>query len=263
MSANEGGDPPQVLIVDDDPLVLEELGEGLELIGHPVLSAASANEALSLVDEHPGLKVIVTDIQMPNINGLELLQKLAYKRRQRPLRAIVITGNASLDRAVAALRLHAIDFLQKPVLPEEVAHAIERALALTEDKPAPGPLPEVKPPDYLKALIAARADRDSIFDPALFSDPAWDMLLDLALAEASGRAISVTSLCLASRSPTTTALRRIDDLQGAGLIERIPDQEDRRRIVVKLTDAGRSRMKEFTDRQLKRMPSGQAEGSHG
>ncbi|WP_018700547.1 response regulator [Amorphus coralli] len=260
---NEGGGAPQVLIVDDDPLVLEELGEGLELLGHRVLSAASANEALTLVDEHPELSVVVTDIQMPNINGIELLQKLAFKRKQRPLAAIVITGNASLDRAVAALRLHAIDFLQKPVLPEEVAHAIERAMALSEEKPASGgaeAAADFKQPDYLKALIAARSDRDSIFDPGLFSDPAWDMLLDLALAEASGRATSVTSLCLASRAPTTTALRRIDDLQGAGLIERIPDRDDRRRIVVRLTDRGRQRMRDFTDRQMKRMQDGASGG---
>lgn len=250
----DDGPPPKVLIVDDDPLVLEELAEGLAALGHPVLSASSANEALVLVDQHPELKVVVTDIQMPHINGIELLQKFAYRRKQRPLTAIVITGNASFDRAVAALRLHAIDFLQKPVMPEEVAHAIERALALSAELPAASGTTQVpKHPEYLQALIAARADRDTIFNSGLFSDPAWDMMLDLALAEASDRAISVTSLCLASRAPTTTALRRIDDLQEANLIERMPDQKDRRRIMVQLTQLGRERMQEFTDRQRKRM----------
>lgn len=247
---------PKVLIVDDDPLVLEELGEGLAALGHPVRSASSANEALELFDRHAELKVIVTDIQMPNINGIELLQKLSYKRKVRSFSAIVITGNASLDRAVAALRLQAVDFLQKPIMPEEVAHAVDRALALGEEaSAAAGPAPQAAQPtqpDYLRALIAARTDRDSIFDSNLFSDPSWDMLLDLALAEASGRAISVTSLCIASRAPTTTALRRIDELQAAGLIERVPDQEDRRRIVVKLTEIGRTRMHEFVERQRQR-----------
>jgi len=250
----DDGPVPKVLIVDDDPLVLEELAEGLAALGHPVLAAASANEALALVDRNPGLKVVVTDIQMPHINGIELLQKFAYRRKQRPLMAIVITGNASFDRAVAALRLHAIDFLQKPVMPEEVAHAIERALALSEEMSAVVAAPQLpKEPDYLRALVAARADRESIFESGLFSDPAWDMLLDLALAEASDRAISVTSLCLASGAPTTTALRRIDDLQEAKLIERMPDQTDRRRIMVQLTEGGRARMQEFTARQMKRL----------
>lgn len=255
MSVQTGQDnAPEVLIVDDDTAVLEELAEGLAALGHPVLSATSANEALTLVDRHPELKVVVTDIQMPHINGIELLQKFAYRRKQRPLTAIVITGNASFDRAVAALRLHAIDFLQKPVMPEEVAHAIERALALSAEMSAVAGTPHVpKHPEYLQALIAARADRDSIFNSGLFSDPAWDMMLDLALAEASDRAISVTSLCLASRAPTTTALRRIDDLQEAKLIERTPDQKDRRRIMVQLTEGGRARMQEFTARQMKRM----------
>ncbi|MDQ0317613.1 response regulator [Amorphus orientalis] len=251
---------PKVLIVDDDPLVLEELGEGLEALGHPVLSANNANDALRLVDENPQLKIVVTDIQMPNINGIELLQKLGFRRKSRPLMAIVITGNASLDRAVAALRLQAVDFLQKPILPEEVGHAIDHALALSADSAGAAPsqngaeLPSHS--SYLRALVAARTDRDAIFDSNLFSDPSWDMLLDLALAEASGRTISVTSLCLASGAPTTTALRRIDDLQSAGLIDRVPDQEDRRRLVVKLTDGGRKRMRDFVDRQTKRLGGG-------
>ncbi|MEW5422163.1 response regulator [Amorphus sp. 3PC139-8] len=247
--------PIRVLLVDDDLPVLEELGEGLEALGHPARQATTANQALELVDRHPELQVVVTDIQMPQIDGIELLQKFAYRRKRRPLTAIVITGNASLDRAVAALRLHAVDFLQKPVMPEEVAHAIDRALTLAQELQTQQAIaaPITATPDYLRALIAARSDRDSIFDPNLFSDPAWDMLLDLALAEACGRPISVTSLCLASRAPTTTALRRIDDLQDSGLIERIPDQADRRRITVRLTDSGRERMEEYTKRQMKRM----------
>lgn len=255
MPERPGDDAPiRVLVVDDDRDVLEELTEGLTALGHPVRSATTANQALELVDAHPELQVLVTDIQMPQIDGIELLQKCAYRRKRRPLTAIVITGNASLDRAVAALRLHAIDFLQKPVMPEEVAHSIERALAMAQEvQTQPATAPITATPDYLRALIAARSDRDSLFDPNLFSDPAWDMLLDLALAEASGRPISVTSLCLASRAPTTTALRRIDDLQESGLIERIPDQADRRRITVRLTDLGRERMEEYTKRQIKRM----------
>ncbi|OYW32753.1 MAG: hypothetical protein B7Z45_09055, partial [Azorhizobium sp. 12-66-6] len=98
----------------------------------------------------------------------------------------------------------------------------------------------------------ARADRDAIFQAGLFSDPAWDMLLDLAVAEATGRPISVTSLCIASGVPTTTALRRIDDLKDAGLIDRLPDPRDRRRILVELTVQGRDRMEAFVQRQAGR-----------
>lgn len=249
----------RVLLVDDDPDVLAELSEGLAALGLPSLTAETAVEALDIVQRHEDLQVIVTDLQMPRIDGIELLQKLAVRRRAKPMAAIVITGHASLDRAVGALRLHAVDFLQKPLSAEEVAHAIHRALSLVEDETAaanggaPTSLPATARPNYLKALVAARADRDAIFQAGLFSDPAWDMLLDLAVAEATNRPISVTSLCIASGVPTTTALRRIDDLKDAGLLDRVPDPGDRRRILVKLTAVGRERMEAFVQKQAGRL----------
>jgi CheY-like chemotaxis protein/DNA-binding MarR family transcriptional regulator len=246
---------PRLLLVDDDPDILSELREGLEALGLPSRTAETAMEALQLVQRHPDLQVVVTDLQMPQIDGIELLQKLAARRRGRPIVAIVVTGNASLDRAVAALRLNAIDFIQKPASAEEVALAVNRAFGLVKDQnaaaaPAAGPSTR---PDYLKALVAARADRETIFKTDMFADPAWDMLLDLAVAEAAGRPISVTSLCIASGVPTTTALRRIEELQEKGFIERTPDPGDRRRILVSFTDVGRERMEAFVQRQAARL----------
>ncbi|MDI4665820.1 response regulator [Xanthobacter autotrophicus] len=251
---------PRVLLVDDDPDVLIELQEGLEGLGIASLTARTAVEALDLVQRHDDLKVIVTDLQMPRIDGIELLQKLSARRRKHPMAAIVITGHASLDRAVGALRLQAVDFLQKPLAAEEVAHAITRAFALVNDEaaadqpPAAGAAPagHIPRPNYLRALVAARTDREAIFQSGLFSDPAWEMMLDLAMAEASRRPISVTSLCIASGAPTTTALRRIDDLEAAGLVTRVPDVGDRRRILVHLSELGRERMEAFVRRQADR-----------
>lgn len=250
----QGG--PRVLLVDDDPDLLIELQDGLEVMGIPALTASTAAEALGLVQEHESIQVVVTDLQLPRIDGIELLQKLALRRRRRRIAAIVVTGHASLDRVVGALRLQAVDFLQKPVSPEEVASAIGRAFAVVDGAglqaatEAPG---TVDRGDYLRALVAARADRAAIFDANLFSDPAWEMMLDLAVAEVSNRPISVTSLCIASGAPTTTALRRIDDLREAGLVDKMPDARDKRRIVVRLTPLGRERMDTFVQRQADRI----------
>jgi CheY-like chemotaxis protein/DNA-binding MarR family transcriptional regulator len=241
----------RVLLVDDDSDILEELSDGLATLGLPARTAATGVEALDLVNRHREIQLIVTDLQMPLIDGIELLQKLAARKQSRPLLAIVMTGNASLDRAVAALRLNAVDFLQKPVSAEEVAASIRRALDLGGS--ATTPSSNASQPDYLRTLVAARVDREMIFKSNIFSDPAWEMLLDLAVAEASGRCISVTSLCLASGAPTTTALRRIDDLQGADLVERLPDASDRRRIIVRLTENGRARLQNFIEKQAGRL----------
>lgn len=81
---------------------------------------------------------------------------------------------------------------------------------------------------------ALRRRRESEFDADLFSDPAWDILLDLYLAARAQKRISVTSACIASAAPATTALRWIEVLANRGLIVRAPDPADRRRTFVDL-----------------------------
>lgn len=95
-----------------------------------------------------------------------------------------------------------------------------------------------------RQLYDQRRRRNAIFgaDAALFGEPAWDMLLDILVAEASSRQVSVTSVCLAAHAPATTSLRYLASLQQAGLIEREQDENDGRRWFVKLSQKGASLM---------------------
>lgn len=95
------------------------------------------------------------------------------------------------------------------------------------------PLPDAR---LLRRIIRHRHLRTRFFEPGLFADPAWDMLLDLAAAHGEGKRVSVTSLCIASGVPPTTALRWIGQLVAAGLIERTADDVDRRRAFIALSD---------------------------
>jgi len=95
------------------------------------------------------------------------------------------------------------------------------------------PLPD---PRLLRRIIRQRQLRARFFDGDLFADPAWDMLLDLAAARAEHKRVSVTSLCIASGVPPTTALRWIGQLTESGLLQRIEDDTDRRRAFITLTD---------------------------
>ncbi|WP_324741837.1 hypothetical protein U8326_01105 [Tsuneonella sp. CC-YZS046] len=78
--------------------------------------------------------------------------------------------------------------------------------------------------------------RDGQLPPDLFGEPAWDMLLDLYINTRRGRLVSITSLCIASAVPATTALRHISLLEERGLLQKIPAKHDRRVSYVELTE---------------------------
>lgn len=83
-------------------------------------------------------------------------------------------------------------------------------------------------------IIKARAQRTRYLNTDLFSDPAWDILLDLLRAEINHERVSVSSLCIAAKAPTTTALRYIKSMADRGLITRRADPRDARRVFVEL-----------------------------
>ncbi|WP_454017776.1 response regulator [Azospirillum sp. Marseille-Q6669] len=90
----------------------------------------------------------------------------------------------------------------------------------------------------LRTLQQSRVARDKYFPKGLFEDPCWDMLLDLMANHLRGRRISVSSLCMASGVAQTTALRRITELHDRGLVRRIADEKDGRRVFIELTEQG-------------------------
>lgn len=94
-----------------------------------------------------------------------------------------------------------------------------------------------------KRIIKLRRRRETLLGNALFADPAWDMLLDLLVAEDEDRAISVTSLCIAAAVPVTTAQRWITVLAESGLITRKPHPHDRRTVLVRLVPETSSRLR--------------------
>jgi DNA-binding MarR family transcriptional regulator len=104
------------------------------------------------------------------------------------------------------------------------------------------PLPD---PRLVRRIIRQRQLRAKFFDPELFADPAWDMLLDLAAARVEHTRVSVTSLCIASGVPPTTALRWIGQMTEAGLLQRVEDEADRRRVFITLSDGAAEAMARY------------------
>ncbi len=103
--------PGLVLLVDDEPLLLRSLQRILQAGGHRTALAASAAEALPILEE-PSLDVVLLDLFLGDSNGLELLE---HCRRSRPeLEVIMMTGHASIESAVGCIRRGAFDYLAKP-----------------------------------------------------------------------------------------------------------------------------------------------------
>lgn len=105
--------------------------------------------------------------------------------------------------------------------------------------------PALPDPRLVRRIIRQRQLRARFFDGELFADPAWDMLLDLAASRAEHKRVSVTSLCIASGVPPTTALRWIALMSEGGLLERVEDETDRRRAFIALTDRAADAMARY------------------
>lgn len=97
----------------------------------------------------------------------------------------------------------------------------------------------------VRRAVRARRLRANFFGEGVFEDPAWDMLLDLFAAELEGGRVSVSSLCIAAHVAPTTALRWIGRLSDAGLFERRPDPNDRRRVFIALSPQGSAAMRGY------------------
>jgi DNA-binding transcriptional ArsR family regulator len=107
--------------------------------------------------------------------------------------------------------------------------------------------PALPDPRLVREIIAKRQLRRRYFEGDLFADPAWDMLLDLTAARAEHTRVSVTSLCIASGVPPTTALRWINQLLDAGLVQRVEDDLDGRRAFIVLSDKCAEAMARYFD----------------
>lgn len=118
-------EPPRVLAVDDEPVVCESIRRVLSQEGYRVTTTTSAREGIDLLAREV-IDLVLLDIKMPDLDGIEFL------RRARALspetEVVIITGYATIDTAVEAIKLGAFDYLEKPVSPPQLIVAAARAL---------------------------------------------------------------------------------------------------------------------------------------
>src|SRR5688500_9935620 len=120
-----------ILYVDDEPAIGLILRDTLERLGHQATGATNVPEALGAL-EKTEIDLIISDFRMPGLSGLDFLELLRDDGRDIPL--IMLTGHATIEHAVAAIKAGASDYITKPVQVEQLEHAVNQALEITRLK---------------------------------------------------------------------------------------------------------------------------------
>jgi DNA-binding response OmpR family regulator len=251
-----------VLVVDDDPSALELICEVLEADGIYTFAASNGVHGLQLATKNPGIRAVVSDIRMPEMDGFTFMRRIREVSSSPPA-FVLMTGNASIECAIRALRLGACDFFLKPIWPTQLLEVVRRVLNGSQHKPD-------SPARTQGAAALSTAPKEGdISSQALVginelaalrrSSPIlnsldvveFDLLLELVRAERAGRRLSVSALSLtvdSNQASAATALRRIHSLVRSGLIERVPDECDARRDFVMLAPEARAAVNSYLSR---------------
>lgn len=278
----------RVLLIDDEIPLLNALSAALKNDGLKCEMANTVAGALSILENSTSIELVISDIKMPDMDGIELLKHIRENYRDRPwLQVTFITGYATLENSVSALKLAATDFLYKPVrrqaLLKSTRYALKKATIVkrelhfmtqgkthldrlaeelqniktllhpivvepdrepTEKRPLNG---RVKPlaKDRLLTLIQSNEIKKRLFKDDLFSDPAWNMLLDLMQHSLMGKDVAVSSLYYSSGVPIATASRRLAEMERAGLVARMPDPSDKRRHFVRISQTAYNMIEQY------------------
>ncbi|MGE4357707.1 MAG: HD domain-containing phosphohydrolase [Candidatus Omnitrophota bacterium] len=116
----------KILVVDDDSLVLETMRDILEAEGFQTVLSSRPQEGLSLLESENNIDLVITDIKMPEMSGIEFLRLV--KKIDLDIPVIIITGFASLETAIEAIREGAYDYIIKPFEVEKIIAIIQRAI---------------------------------------------------------------------------------------------------------------------------------------
>lgn len=286
MEVAERSSVVELVLVDDDADTVCEIEEHLLRRQHRCRSFTDPKAALTYLSQTPGDTVLLSDIRMPEIGGLDVVRLMRVSSSVRQVEVILFSGFGAFDDAVNALELGVADFLLKPIDLGELDKAISRSLVKISERAAqrseretlerqmqrvnekakeflaaaealPGAAPRPPAPvrgdvqhdrlSLMKTLQTLKRVRDRALPICAGSSPHWDVLLYVYEQALLGRSVSVTSACHATDVPQTTAIRKIEEMIDAGLLDRFQDPEDRRRVLLRLAPRSRETMNAVLD----------------
>jgi DNA-binding NtrC family response regulator len=123
---------PFIMLVDDETIFVETMAKRLITRNFEIITAFSAEECLEKLKTNPNLDVIVLDIKMPGLDGIEALKEI--KTISPLIEVIMLTGHATIELGIKGMKLGAYDFLTKPCDIEEIALKIEEAVKKKQEQ---------------------------------------------------------------------------------------------------------------------------------
>jgi CheY-like chemotaxis protein len=267
---------PAVLVVDHELHSVVHCTRMLDELGYPNHGATSGRQALEMLGQHPGIQILLADLDMPSMGGFALIEEARVRAgERRPIAAVMVTAKPSVELAIRGMHLEAVDMLPKPFGLDAYSSALRRAMRYIATRRAAvaetgvsgfgeqlarlvaalegkreggandGDVSDREVASTLRLMISSRTIRARYFPTELFADPAWDILLDLTRAELEKQHVSVSSVCIAASVPMSTALRWVRQMTDAGLLRRWTDPKDRRRDLIALTPSTAGNMKDY------------------
>ena len=161
MEASTHDETPRILVVDDEPSIREILSDFLTMEGYLVRTAADGAEALRELMRRP-YHLVLSDLKMPQVGGLELLSKIAELRL--PTLSVIMTGFGTVETAIAAMKSGAHDYILKPFKMEAVVHIVHRALEHQRLQAENFHLREAVSLYRISEAVASSLSLDTIFD---------------------------------------------------------------------------------------------------
>jgi DNA-binding response OmpR family regulator len=221
-----------ILLVDDERNIRLTVSQSLESLGLPIKSAVNGEEALQMLQEEE-FALLLLDLKLPGIDGMEVLHRV--RERWPKTRVIIITAHGTIESAVEAMKLGAVDFMQKPFSPRDIRDLVTRVLERET-------LEEEGASDYPTLIeISKRYINDRRFDDArhmtqnaIAADPQKPEAYNLvgALLEIKGEALEAQKFYRAALDidptykPARANLERTASWHMVGKIELGPEEEE-------------------------------------
>lgn len=241
----------KALLVDDDIDALNELGEAVESAGLEVVCCSNGTQAFETLNMIPDISVLITDIMMPNLSGLDLIEKIIRViGSKRQLFIGIISGVASKDDLARAINLPVSFYINKPVNYKELYDACcflrvesldQLNIKYKSQLIDTNYYSRDNANDFLIKInnIKKRINyNNNLINKYEIDDSKFRILLEMYCGYILNQPIPISSVCGFDGIPYTTGLRKITELERSGLIIRKKLSESPRRINVDLTQYG-------------------------